>query len=224
MKGFHHFLNRVMYMFKNTHTNKGFTLIEILVSMTVFVTIVLMGIGIVLTVNKSQKVNQYTREQLDTLSSIMEDIVRNVRVGTNVHCFADYPPADIEKPHSCEPYVDEGYEKSTEIAFEGQNGIAGDPNDQIVYKFGTINGKGVIAKSNQGDFTFGSLPGQRLSPLSVDLDIAKSGFSVLGAESVLDGDTRQPIVFIRMVGTVKYQDTVIPFNLQTAVSLRTSDL
>jgi hypothetical protein len=48
-----------------------------------------------------------------------------------------------------------------------------------------------------------------------------SGFSVFGAEPFPDKE--QPLVKIRLVGTITYQNVITPFSLQTSVSQRASD-
>lgn len=214
-----------MKKYTNYKNTQGFTLIELLVATSIFIIIVVMGITVVVSINRSQKVKQYTREQLDTMSFIMEDMVRNIRVGTNIHCFTLGNP-DIEQPLSC-PSSDpnSGYQESYTLALEGLYGIAGDPSDQIVYQFGTLNGEGAITKSTNGEVaSFGDLPSQRLTPKSIRIDLARSGFTVIGAEPSTVGDFMQPVVIIRIVGVVTYQEVQTPFNLQTSVTLRTPDL
>lgn len=208
------------HIFLIKYKNKGFTLIELMVSSAIFLLIIVMGVGVILSVNKSYKVKQFTREQLDTMTFIMEDMTRNIRSGTNIHCFTLGAPGDIEVPYSCtSSNPPDGYQASTMIALEGLEGQSGDPNDQIVYSFDqSLN---TITKSTQG---YDPALAQKLVPSSVSLDFSRSGFTVFGAEPNILGDTRQPFVIIRIVGTVTYEDIVTPFNLQTAVTVRTLDI
>jgi prepilin-type N-terminal cleavage/methylation domain-containing protein len=210
-----------MKIYSPQKNNAGFTLIEILVSSTIFVIIVTLAISSLLLMNRSFKVSQYKKEQFDTLNAVMEDMVRNIRVGTQIRCDEglQYDDSIIETPEDCTNEVGDDMQASYIIAFEGVDGDAGDPSDQIVYSF-TQDGNGVwgLYKSTTG-YQNGTFV--RLTPESISLTDSNIGFSVL--HSADTGDGIQPFVTIRLSGTIVYQNDPTTFNLQTSVTPRTPE-
>lgn len=220
----------------------GFTLVEVMVSTAIFLVIVLGCITALVVSNKNYKVTQETRQQLDTVSFAMEDMVRNMRIGNNFHCMGVAgEPADIEVPFSCVPA---GYspgsmnsipviQQSLGIAFEGINGKSGDPTDQIAYQFfadssrsnadGSVSTLGHLGKSIPGTAA-GAF--NTITPPSILIDIGRSGFTVFGAEQAAgypDPTGEQPRILIRITGELQYQEVTIPFTLQTTVTPRSPD-
>lgn len=204
------------------HTkNGGFTLIELMVSSTIFVLIVIIGIASLLLMNRSYKITQYKKEQFDALNAVMEDMVRNIRVGTHIRCDngGDYSAGMIESPKDCFTSVDD-IQASYKIAFEGVAGVEGDPDDQIVYSFeddgsGTWTLYKSITGNDGGTFV-------RLLPSAIHLTDSNIGFSVLYSEDNTDGI--QPFVTIRLSGTITYQNDPTTFTIQTAVTPRTPEM
>ena len=70
--------------------NKGFTLIEVLIAVGLFVIVMTMGVASVLQVNTAYKKSQQQRAIMDTLSFVMEDMVRNIALGSEIHCQASF--------------------------------------------------------------------------------------------------------------------------------------
>ena len=201
--------------------NKGFTLLELMVSSTIFVIVVVLAISSLLLMNRSCKVTQYKKEQFDTLNAVMEDMVRNIRVGTHIRCDESlaYDTNSIETPEDCVNEVGDDMQPSYKIALEGVDGASSDPDDQIVYSFAEdANGIWALYKSTTGNDS-GTFV--RLTPDTIHLTPENSGFSVLYSANNADGV--QPFVTIRLSGTVVYQDQPTTFNLQTSVTPRTSE-
>lgn len=186
--------------------NNGFTLIEVMIAVALFTIIMTIGIGAVLRSNANHKKTQTVREITDNLSFIMEDMSRNLRLGSSYHC-GDLT-AGIEDPMDCQA--------SSTIAFESMTGTPGDASDQVVYG---VTSDGRIIKSSDSGAT-----SQNLTPPEVLIDIARSSFSVIGSDAYASGDRVQPRAIIRLAGSVVYQDIESTFNLQTTVSQRLIDL
>lgn len=68
--------------------NQGFTLIEVMVSVSIFTIVVLVGISSLLTVNNSFRRSQNQRAAIDNLSFSVESIMREVRIGKDYSCSA----------------------------------------------------------------------------------------------------------------------------------------
>ncbi len=194
-------------------TNRGFTLIEVMIAVGLFVTVVIIGITAVLDTNTTYKRTQAVRSILDNLNFVVEDMARNLRLGTNYHCGNQGDPS---MPQDCEPLNEQGV-----IAFEGQGGDPADASDQIFY--------GVSADGNiqKGKKVGGATVYDVITPPEIMIDTGQSGFTVIGAcpSVVVAGnsscstiDTIQPRVIIRLSGKVHYKNTDTPFSIETTVS------
>ena len=207
-------------MKKNIFTQFGFTLVEVMIAMAIFTILVTIGIGAVLGAMSQHKVSQNTRSVMDSLNYVMEDMARNIRLGTNIHCFVsgDTPPSslttDLVEPQNCT----EGEETHT-ILF---NDLRGDQMEYtITPDFGGMLSK--IKKQQVADIT-----PQDITPPEVVMDYTRSGFMVRGActstgSSPSCPDNGQPTVVIRLAGKVVYQDVDTKFAIQTVVTPRGLD-
>lgn len=193
--------------------NKGYTIIETMIAVSLFVVIVMAGMEALLNANLLHNKSQSMRSIIDSLSFVMEDISRNLRTGYNYQCFDSsqgLAQATLGAPRSCPDSISPGWA----IAFEYQNGSSSETTDQWVYYIS--NGK--IFKSIDG-LTTSAI---QLTSDDIEIDPASS-FLVTGAEPP-PGDTAQPFVTIKLVGTITYKDVVTPFSLQTSVSQRSIDI
>ena len=182
----------------------------LLVTLLVIVTI---GIGSVLAAIQQHHTSQNTRTVMDNLNFAMEDMARNIRLGTNVRCITDpsesVPVTDIDGnvvPQDC---ATTSYNK---IALDDQNG------NPVVY----VISQPVGATPSQIYKQKGLDPAavQLVSPPEVSMDFAKSGFTVRGS---LPGDGGQPSVLIRLAGTIAYEGVKSTFAIETTVALRNLD-
>jgi len=195
----------------------GYTIIETMISVSLFLIIVMVGMNTLLNANLLHQKSQDMRSILDNLSFIMEDMSKNLRTGSDYYCITgtdNLAAVNTAKSgQSC-----------WGIAFEPSGGNVGsNPSDQWVYYIGTngIDSNIRIFKSVQGPYMQSSFI--QLTSDEVVLDPV-SGFSVLGAESPATGDQQQPFVTIRLVGTITSKGVVTPFSLQTSVSQRNIDI
>lgn len=69
-----------------TFKNSGFTLVEVMISVTLFTIIITIGAGSVLNTNAIYRKTANVRAAMDNLSFIMEDMARNLRLGSNYNC------------------------------------------------------------------------------------------------------------------------------------------
>lgn len=212
------------------NSERGYTIIETMIAVSLFVVIVVAGIGALLNANLIHHQSANMRSIMDNLTFIMEDMSRHIRTGYNYRCY--YPPGNswngdqinnpvLNTPRSCA--------WGGAIVFEEAYGTAaeaGEPNvgDQWVYKIEapTVGEDFNIWKSTNGGVDF-----VRLNDASVVID-EDSGFSVLGAEppdaGLTSGNLQQPMVTIRLKGEIHYKDQVTSFALQTTVTQRLIDV
>jgi len=197
----------------------GFTIIETMIAVSLFIIIVMAGMTALLNANLLHQKSQGLRSIMDNLSFVMEDMSKNLRTGYNFHCISantnSFSPSILstaESGQSC-----------WGIAFESATGITSDEDDQWVYYIS--NGK--IFKATNAPYsdaeTDPSTAFVQLNPDEIVIDAAASGFSILGAEPP-PGDDQQPLVIIRLVGKIFYKNVETPFSLQTAVSQRLIDV
>jgi len=192
--------------------SKGYTIIETMISVAIFLVIVEFGMGSLLGASSLHKKSQDMRSILDSLSFIIDDISRNVRTGFKYQCFrkntdATLSPATLGNPRSC---VD-----GWAIAFESDAGNTSTLTDQVVYYIAS----GKIWKSTDGAQNFTTLTADEISIDTV------SGFSVLGAESPSGSTNRQqPLIVIRFAGSITYKNVVTPFYIETSASQRLIDI
>ncbi len=195
----------------------GYTIIETMVSISIFIVIILAGMSALLNANVVHRKSQDLRSIIDSLSFVLEDISRNVRTGSTYKCFrkgvdSTPTPATVSASPTTRSCSD-GFG----IAFETDLGLA--PfTDQWVYY---ISG-GKIFKSTDGANTFTQMTSDEVVIDSI------SGFSVLGAE-VPPGNLQQPFITIRFVGKITYKlgtsnSFETPFSLQTSASQRLTDI
>ena len=188
----------------------GFTIIETMVSISIFLIIMTIGMGAFLNANVLHQKSQDTRSIMDSLSFVMEDMSRNLRTGSNYHC--DIGMGTLSAPLSCT--------LGGSIAFTPNN--IGTSSGLWMYKIDDSLSTGTIGVLRSTD---GGVTWVQLNSSGVVIDSA-SGFTVIGAEpsTFAGGDTKQPLVIIRLSGKIIYKGTETPFSLQTSVSQRAIDI
>lgn len=194
---------------------KGYTIIETMIAVSLFIIIIMSGMGALLNANLIHQKTQNVRSVMDNLNFVLEDMSKNLRTGYNYHCLVSgediLPTSSLSIAKSC---VSLGWG----VGFEYASGDINNDNDQWVYYID--NGK--LYKSTEGSASLGNFV--QLTPDEIVLDPDTSGFIVSGAESPEKGDVLQPIVTIRLSGTITFKNLVTPFSLQTSVSQRVIDI
>jgi hypothetical protein len=201
-----------MKIFSNIKNTGGYTIIETMVAISVFLVVIMYGTTALLNVNLLHRKSGDLRSIMDSLTFIMEDMSRNLRVGYDYNCYDsvdDMPSAESPEysiPRDCENGVGLAFERS-------DGGDQSDPADQWLYYID----EGKIFKSTNAN--------NDVVQLTTDEEVeigAGSGFTVIGTEE-FPGDEQQPFVIIRLVGTITYKDIITPFSIQTSVSQRLID-
>ncbi len=215
-----------IFAFDTKYSSSGFTLIEVMVSVAIFTSIMILAIGALLSSNSEYKRTHEIRSSLDTMSYVIEDMSRNIRLGSSIRCEegfsypegSPYPPSfsavmsegdTVMNPDSC----DTG-DGNWGITIEPLNGDSGTPEDQVSYRFVRIGDEAMIYKTKDGGENY-----YPLTPENVVIDPYKSSFRIFGTGD----DGMQPMVVISISGNVFYKEIVTPFNFQTTVSQRFLD-
>lgn len=195
---------------------QGYTILETMIAIALFLVIVVTGMGALLNANLIHQKSGNMRSILDNLNFVMEDMSRNIRTGYNYHCFTGSDNLAVSAtPKSCPTGSGNGWG----IGFEYAYGDTTDNDDQWVYYVNS----GKLWKSTNN----GTTPFLQLTPDEIVLDGVASTFSVLGAEAA--PNFQQPLVTIRLVGKITYkagtpQEVISPFSIQTSVSQRLVDI
>ena len=190
--------------FKQKEKN-GYTIIETIIAISIFIVIVMLGIGSLLNANLLHQKSRDMRSIMDTLNFLMEDMSRNIRLGYHYHCI-DGGNITSTTPHSC-PSGGGGI--SFRSALGGQWVYYGGPG---------ADGKVKVFKSIDGGAT-----SVQITPDEVVIDAALSGMAIVGAEPP-PGNKEQPFVTIRIAGKITFKGKDTPFSLQTSVSQRLIDI
>ncbi len=195
-----------------------------MVSMTIFTVLMVAGMGALLSALQQNKASQNMQTAMNNINFIMEDMSRNIRLGSNFHCQTggetDFlPSSSTVYPWNCYETSAGGSGNSYKLTFNDTNNTpisyvfsyTGDPDHPNAYQIYkdkyTTDGTNVIASSNE------------LTPSSVVIDLSRSGFTVRGAQN---GDG-QPLVTIRISGSVSYHGIKSTFSVENSVSPRALD-
>ena len=184
--------------------SRGFTIIETMIAVSLFLVIVMIGMGALLNANLLHQKSQDMRSIFDNLSFVMEDMSRNLRTGYDYECLSTVPTSFGN------PTRKDGTD-CLGIAFVSTADLP--VSNWGYFRDTNPSGKVGILKVIDGSTPF------QITPDEVDIDPVSS-FSVVGA---LLGDSKQPFVTIKLVGTIDFKGVKTPFSLQTSVSQRLID-
>ncbi len=186
-------------------TTKGFSLVEIMVSVTLFSVVMTISVGSLLSLIDANRKAQALNSVINNLNFALENMSRNIRVGNTYHCSTSSSvPVDLDTTKDCSS-------GGILFAFEGTGGDMSDSMDQIVFRF--INNR--IEKSIDGGVTF-------IAITASEVTIDDMKFYVAGTTR---GDLFQPRVVMTIQGTAGVNvKSKTNFNLQTTVTQRVLDL
>src|SRR3989339_910484 len=212
-----------MKKIKTKNKNNGFTLVELMVSITIFTVIMVISMGSILTIFDANKKSQSLRTVMDNLNYSLEAMTRTIRFGTDYHCNTN--TGVITEPRDCNGSDTLVVGEDTTIRFVASSmavkapDTSGGPIVQrtVEYKLdiSPLDGKGRIVRSIDG--------GPENPVTSSDVNITDLRFRVIGStlysEEPSDPDTSQPMVIITVGGFAGVKATTkSTFVLQTTVS------
>ncbi|MEI6843419.1 MAG: type II secretion system protein [bacterium] len=176
--------------------NKGFTLVELMVSISLFSIVMLISMGSIMTVLDSNRKSQSLRAVMDNLNFTLESMTRSIRFGEKYHCGTS---GTLTNPSDC-PSGDTSLTLLAPLP-SGTTGL-------VTYRLSA----GKIVKT---------VGGVDMDLTSLDVTIDRLTFYVLGSAS---SDTYQPRVLIVVKGhSGTKTSTQTSFTLETTISQRKFD-
>lgn len=187
----------------------GFTLIEMMVAVSIFAIVMMVGVGALLSLIEANRRAQAINSVMNNLNAALESMTRSIRVGTTYYCQASATspsPSVLENPQNCTD--------GTLLAFEASGGDSSDNTDQVVYRLNGIQ----LERSLDSGATWVALTAPEVS-------IDSFSFHVVGAQSFSEAaDTIQPRVLMRIRGSAPVPGGTTDFNVQASVAQRILDI
>lgn len=185
------------------HSSRGFTLIEMIVSVALFATVMLVATGSLLALVGANRKAQALQNVMNNLNIALDGMVRSIRMGSAYHCGA----GAYGSPQDCA-------NGDTLLAFEAYGGDPDTPTDQWIYSYDPET-KRLYKSEDGGAHAFA------LTAPSVSIDRLR--FYVVGTTRA---DTTQPKVVIEIKGTagVPGTRTQTTFAIQATAVQRLLDL
>jgi len=180
---------------------RGFTLIEMMVALSLFSVVVTVAFGALMTLIDSNKKAQGIEILMTNLNYVIDDISRNARVGTKYHCGS---ASGLDVPRDCG--IASGSDPGHLLAFLPYNGTG-----RFVY---WLDG-GRIKKTTDGNISSG------VEITAKEIVVEKFDLYVSGAPT---GDNRQPRIILHVEGKINIgTKTASNFNIQTTITQRLID-
>lgn len=183
----------------------GFTLVEMLVAIFVFIIVMVISMGAILSTLDANRKTQTVQVVIDNVDFALEGMARTLRTGMTYHC--DITQGTKTEPRNCLTGADS-------IVFEHARGSFSDSADNYVYKLDV--GRKQIMRSTDSGATF--------MPVSAtNVEITNLTFYVMDSGTA---DSNQPRIVISLRGRAGVEKirTKTEFNLQTIVTQRLPDL
>ncbi len=188
---------------------RAFTLIEMMVAVSIFAIVMLVGVGALLSLIQANARAQAINSVMNNLNAALESMSRTIRVGTTYHCETSPvppPPSVLAMAKDC------AGGGGVLLAFEGSNGNPNDANDQVVYR---LNGKQLERSLLAG------VNGSFVALTAPEVSIDQFNFYVVGSAP---GDGVQPRVLVRIQGSAQVPGGKTTFTVQASVVERLLDI
>ncbi len=190
---------------KKINKKRGFTLIEIMVSSTIFIVIMTISMGSIYSVIEGNRKSQSMRSIMDNLNITLESMTRVMRFGYLYHCDSDPAtnPVVLTLPSDCPDMVN----GASSISLYSSSGV------NYIYK---------LESNRITRYVGGSATPSYLT--SSDVTIESLKFYVYGSAKYSSLNFAQPMIVIIIKGYVGSKPTIkSTFAIQTAVSQRLFD-
>lgn len=204
---------KIPRLFNSVKAVPAFTLIELMVAVSIFAIVMMIGVGALLTMVSVNKRAQGINSVMNNLNAAVEQMSRAIRVGSAYHCEeSPTPPSPsvLANPEDC------ATEGGLLFAFEPTGGDPTNPSDQVVYRLnGTQLERSLSAGAN----------GTWVSLTAPEVKITTFKFYVTGSDTLSSSaNTVQPRAIMIIRGTAELQGGPTEFTVQSSVTQRLIDL
>lgn len=207
---------------------RGFTLIEILVSVAIFSVVMVIALGALLSVSAGERKGETIKSVVNNLDFALESMSRTIRTGQYYHCNTTNVPGSGElTPQDCAASPGSSF-----FVFKSNDGtnpyVAYCLTDSSIWRTQSANLAGLSTTCGSGSYYQMTAPEVRITNLTFyvngSLTYPSGGSSTCGSPS--GGDCIQPKVVIAVTGYVALSDvgsTTSAFNVQTTITQRLYD-
>lgn len=194
---------------KRNTLQKGFTLVEMMVSLTLFTVVMTASTGVMLVVLDANRKAQSFQTAMDNLGTALESVSRDMRVGTNYYCFTGPGMPSFSTNQDCSG-------GDTYFAFL-PIGAMNNPNNYWVYRLNSSSGRGVLERCKNGTSCNSSTNFFALTAPEIDIKYFK--MFVTNSAPRSGGDLFQSKARIVIEGVAGTQlKTQTEFSVQTTIS------
>lgn len=186
---------------RKKNTQRGFTLIELMVSLSIFTVVVLASAGSVFVINNAAHQVDAMRSVLDNLNFALDSMVRTIHTAEGVSCKKFTDGNDAQNCAFGTP--------ASTFFVNSKIGLPEGDTDSIQYAIKKVNGKGQLVKYVNG--------GSALALTDPAIDVQKLTIYITGAKT---SDKVQPSVTIIIKGVASAGTDSAPFALQTMTTVR----
>lgn len=212
--------------------NKGFTLIEIMVSLMIFSIVAFIAVGALLKIVDANRKSQTLKVTINNINFALESMSRELRVGTNYTCLSDANannftlPVNITKSNDCTSWVNSPL--SWLIAFYTSSKFCPASTHGLVYAYRFNGTTKTIEKAEQGcDSNNPNNPSTVTTFIPVVSPDLKFDIASIRMETPLTLSTNQASYalfhFKGYSGVAGREKTNTTFDIQTSVTERLSD-
>lgn len=212
-----------MIKHKNKKVIRGFSLIEILVSVSLFTFVCMLAISTLLSTYKINTQLKATRSVYDNLNLVLEDLLRESKQGSNYYCLSasniisgSVNLADYSLTRDCSftdtgigvVFQPQGYDATKRLAY-----FFNFPTKQIVKEEFHINPS--YARVSSSD--------DKTENLTTDnVEIESLNLIVSGTAKYAASDLKQPLIKLILSGKTK-TSPIVSFSVESAASQRKAD-
>lgn len=188
---------------KNRKKQRGFTLIEMLISISLFTIVVTIAFGALMTIMSASNKAKTIKIVVNNLNLAIESMSREIRTGSYYNCITasnTYEFGDGEGEEDCD------LKEGNVLVFKAENG------DTVAYYLNTSTNQIMVYRKPDG-----VTAGTRNSLTGDDVEVEKLQLAVKGTEK---GDNIQPRVLLVLKGAIRQVNVASEFNIQTTISQR----
>jgi prepilin-type N-terminal cleavage/methylation domain-containing protein len=205
---------------KQRNSKKGFTLIEMLVSVGLFTIVMTIALSVILSIVDGNKKAQAINSVVDNLNSSIDSMVRDMKTGLHYTCTGGVPLAALYGyDESCSPTTSIDHLSFVSTITGSEHSV------EYLYVAAAGNEGGYIEKIDCPALAFGDsttcLQPTRITAPEINITDMRMYATSPAPQSVAGGATTQPGVFIIISGTAQVNpQTLSDFHLQTYVTQR----